>query len=667
MIWGEVAITFKAGERLRQVTLDLSSALAVDSAWTQAGTAVMTRLNEHQIAISLAETLAVDQVGTLHLRYEGEPVDAAGNSLFRGTGGGLRSARTADNAGVYGEDSADVFSSPFGTGAAHFWWPCKDTATDKATMTISVTAPGGIHVAASGRLTALSPGDSGLSESLFTSPFPVAPDWFALSAGPGVISSATYNSASGGQELPLEFHAFAADTAAAFQFWGAMSDRPGGALAVLEGLFGPYPFLDADLGADPLFMVEIPGAGVRPGQGLGRQGQLDLTGDDRDLRHAEIARLLSRQWFGASVTPKGPVDLWMTDGFTSYAAALTAEATGGPEAYRAALGRMSRPSFAAPVAYLPVREDSLFLAAWPDSFFLEAASNKGAWVLHTLRWILSNLRSPGAASQTDGRADPAASASADSLFFRVLRDFPNVSPFHFGNASSADFVRYCEEKVGADLHWYFGPWLFGLGLPRLAFDWSAPAADTGGPVHLHLEQLQQDPIYPDGDPYPGSPHFFPMYWEVLLQGPAGERTSLVVRQTSRMQDFSLPASHPVTSVILDPDHWVLCSIEALPHLNGPEVVRIQPNPVHGSAQIVYRVGSAAPADPGTDGGFQLALFDVAGRRLRSLVMGNPGAGLHVLTWDGRDDRGSSVAQGAYFVQARQGDRTASGKLLVIGR
>ena len=47
---------------------------------------------------------------------------------------------------------------------------------------------------------------------------------------------------------------------------------------------------------------------------------------------------------------------------------------------------------------------------------------------------------------------------------------------------------------------------------------------------------------------------------------------------------------------------------------------------------------------------RLEIFDLAGRRLGTLVDGERPAGAQVAAWDGRDDEGRAVAAGIYFVR-----------------
>jgi flagellar hook assembly protein FlgD len=59
------------------------------------------------------------------------------------------------------------------------------------------------------------------------------------------------------------------------------------------------------------------------------------------------------------------------------------------------------------------------------------------------------------------------------------------------------------------------------------------------------------------------------------------------------------------------------------------------------------------------------VFDVAGRRVRSLFRGALEAGVHEHTWDGRDDRGRFVGTGVYVVVVRAGRHVATAKLVTF--
>jgi hypothetical protein len=83
-----------------------------------------------------------------------------------------------------------------------------------------------------------------------------------------------------------------------------------------------------------------------------------------------------------------------------------------------------------------------------------------------------------------------------------------------------------------------------------------------------------------------------------------------------------------------------------------------PNPFHGSTRVAFEVGS----DVGTA---RLAVYDLRGRLVRTLVSGTVGGGRHAATWDGRDGRGRAVPSGVYFVRLEVGGEARGRKLLLL--
>jgi len=79
-----------------------------------------------------------------------------------------------------------------------------------------------------------------------------------------------------------------------------------------------------------------------------------------------------------------------------------------------------------------------------------------------------------------------------------------------------------------------------------------------------------------------------------------------------------------------------------------------PNPFGASAAIRFSLSRTGEA--------QVAVFDAAGRRIRTLTDGLAAAGTHRLVWDGRDARGREVPAGVYFVQLRTREGAEARKL-----
>jgi hypothetical protein len=68
----------------------------------------------------------------------------------------------------------------------------------------------------------------------------------------------------------------------------------------------------------------------------------------------------------------------------------------------------------------------------------------------------------------------------------------------------------------------------------------------------------------------------------------------------------------------------------------------KPNPFHGTATIAFSLAKSGPVE--------LMIHSVDGRRVRTLAHGVREPGEYSLVWDGRDDNGSPVASGIYYLR-----------------
>jgi hypothetical protein len=87
-----------------------------------------------------------------------------------------------------------------------------------------------------------------------------------------------------------------------------------------------------------------------------------------------------------------------------------------------------------------------------------------------------------------------------------------------------------------------------------------------------------------------------------------------------------------------------------------------PNPFRAGETTTIRF--AIPASAG-GGQVDVAVFDVAGRRVRTLVRGSLVEGDHAITWDGMDDNGAEVPAGVYVVRLAVGGQERTMRALVL--
>lgn len=83
----------------------------------------------------------------------------------------------------------------------------------------------------------------------------------------------------------------------------------------------------------------------------------------------------------------------------------------------------------------------------------------------------------------------------------------------------------------------------------------------------------------------------------------------------------------------------------------------EPNPFHSATRIRFNLGRPEHV--------ALDVFDVSGRRVRSLADRTLDAGSHQIEWDGRDDRQQTLSSGVYFCRLRAGSESVQRRMVLI--
>jgi aminopeptidase N len=151
-----------------------------------------------------------------------------------------------------------------------------------------------------------------------------------------------------------------------------------------------------------------------------------------------ISHELAHQWFGDSVTPAEWQDIWLNEGFATYASWLWSEHDRGEDGMAIWVDRALR---------VVAREDDVPPGdPGIDELFGTSVYQRGALTLHALRL-----------------------AVGDDLFFEIVREW--VFRYEHGNATTEDFISLALEKAGhlpgVDLAALLDAWLFDEDLPEL--------------------------------------------------------------------------------------------------------------------------------------------------------------------------------------------------------
>jgi aminopeptidase N len=358
----------------------------------------------HELVISPAEPIDEEAEFSIRVVYGGVPEPVDSESLGR-------VGWTTTDDGVY------VLSEPEG---ASTWFPANDHPLDKAPFTIAVTVPDGLEVAANGvRREQVATGD-GRTRWVFDATDPMAPYLATV-----VIGQLVFEEAAGPNGVVIR-NAFAETLAtdASFDF-----GRTPEMIEVFNGLFGPYPFEVAGAVVVEDFIgvaletqtMSLFGAEIVDG---GREGE------------AIVAHELAHQWFGDSVSVARWQDIWLNEGFATYAQWIWDEHLGTATADEIARGLADVMADDPDLALPPPGDPG------PDQLFAASVYERGALTLHALR-------------RTVG----------DDPFFGILRTW--TAEFADGNATTDDFIEVAERVADQELDTLFQTWLYEEDLPEL--------------------------------------------------------------------------------------------------------------------------------------------------------------------------------------------------------
>ncbi len=139
------------------------------------------------------------------------------------------------------------------------------------------------------------------------------------------------------------------------------------------------------------------------------------------------------------------------------------------------------------------------------------------------------------------------------------------------------------------------------------------------------------------------------YQDVAVLGDAdGDgRYELAVINTTSDPYFEILEWGNITAVLNKPDH---IPSKFVLHPNFP-------NPFNPSTEIAYEVARANRVT--------VEVFDLLGRKVKTLVDEFQGIGQYRVRWDGTDDAGDQVSSGVYVYTLRAGDFVASRKMTLL--
>jgi hypothetical protein len=159
------------------------------------------------------------------------------------------------------------------------------------------------------------------------------------------------------------------------------------------------------------------------------------------------------------------------------------------------------------------------------------------------------------------------------------------------------------------------------------------------------------------EPLPYAAEVLLASFQVFVMGPPEETVSIALHPTfapslpGLMSWLSWDDVNTLKPMFPLGGHSVVALINEAPAAPGEKsgvpalatrIVDNAPNPFNPSTRIKFELGR--------EGQVMLAVFDVTGRRVKTLHQGHLGAGPHAVVWQGQDDAGRRVASGVYYLR-----------------
>lgn len=475
-IVGKAVVKIRSQSTLNKITLHLSDNMNVTGI-TQDLTPVSFSHQNDLLDIYPLQTLDPDEKLTVTISYSGFP-------------------QSGLNFTYHGEDPI-IWSLDEPNGARE-WFPCYDVPSDKATVKMFITVADSMIVASNGDLIDVKSNPDQTKTYTWEENYPISTYLISIAATNYETFSDVYTS--GLETMEVFYYVYPEHLTQAIEDFSVTVPM----MEFYADVFGEYPFLEEKYG-----MAVIPGNSSMEHQTCTSLSSRLVTGTHQ--YDYIIAHELAHQWWGDLVTLTDWADIWLNEGFATYSDALWVENLYGLEGLKSRMADFKyqymirhegqdHPLYDPPLGHL----------------FCEIEYEKGAWVLHMLRFVVG-----------------------DDNFWQILKEYAQL--YAYSNASTEDFQAVCEQIFGADLGWFFDQWIYEAGYPVYQFGWGSSAQNR---VRVVINQIQEElPLFS-----------MPVELEFIL--PSGSVKKVVwVEEEKNVFEFDFQ-ERPL-NVLFDPDSWIL--------------------------------------------------------------------------------------------------------------
>lgn len=338
-----------------------------------------------------------------------------------------------------------------------------------------------------------------------------------------------------------------------------------------------------------------------------------------------MAHEFAHQWYGDMITCATWADIWLNEGFASWAEGYWDESSGGYPAYiqsmksYAASYLSGNPGWAISEPDWAVNTPSVnTLFDWSITYC------KGAGALHQLRYVIG-----------------------DSLFFQVLKTYCADTNYKYKSATITNFSQIVNNITGQDYDWFFNEWIYTPNHPVYGNTYQFKDLGNGNwQVDFNARQVQSN-----------AP-FFKMPIELRIVFADYSETIVRVMNSVNNELFSFYFSKQPTSLTFDPNSGIVLkaggTIVGVPeNLDRSGVVLEQnaPNPASTTTNISFVLPTATEAG--------IAIMNTLGVKVWETKPMQYAAGSHSVVAET-----GNLPNGVYVYTLNTAGRSYSKKLLV---
>jgi aminopeptidase N len=410
---GRALITVRFSEKVKTVSFDLVNVNdtgrgMIVTAVEENGKKLVFTHQKDVLQIALTDSAAVGTVHTYTIEYKGIPADGliiSKNKFGRRT-----------------------FFSDHWPNRAHYWLPCKDHLSDKASVEFVITAPDHYKVVSNGVKTKETVLPQRLRRTHWIETVPLPTKVMAVG-----IADLAITQAGEVNGIPVASWVYPENKEQAFTDYAQATEI----LPFFIERVGAYPYHKlANVQSKTIF-------GGMENAGAIFYAENMITGK-REME-ALLTHEIAHQWFGNSATETDWPHLWLSEGFATAMTHLYMEQKHG----RDSLVRRMEKDRKEVLAFTKIKKAPVVdtLGRTRPMTMLNAHSyQKGGWVLLMLRNLVGN-----------------------DIFWKAVRTY--YATYQGKNASTEDLQKVFETVSGKSLQTFFKQWLYRPENPNLLIIW----------------------------------------------------------------------------------------------------------------------------------------------------------------------------------------------------